>query len=180
MDRQDAVEMLDYLSSLWPRQYSPNMTEQRKLNLLDTFLELFDASELHEVKTACKQLLKVHDEAPTVSMILNRCQLGRQEERITQESRANRTSLSGLPEDHPWRGCYTHHEAFVACMEDMKKGLVEVGFGCFPEYVKRYPAIKWHPWANPALNRDRWPYITADNFGGWTTDENCFCIPYTK
>ncbi len=177
MTKQDAPELLAFMSSIWPKQYSPNMTDQRRITLMATFVEVFDKYYLQEVLDACKAMLKTHDDAPTVNMILNRCQLARETERINERAREERMDLTGLPEYHPWNGCFTHKDALDHYMADRAAGDRTHDFSW---YCLKYTKMEWKPWAQPSLCRNNWPYITKDNFGGWRTDENGFCVPYTK
>lgn len=174
MTKEECIRVLDYLSNIWPKAYSPNMKTERKTDLLETIYLALRSFAMSDVMDTCKRIAIEEDNAPTISGIRLACRAKDSQDQRTPK----RMNLEGLPEDHPWRGCYAHHDAYVACMEDIKKGLSNGSN--FPEYVKRYPKTTWRPWANPELNKGRWPYITADNFGGWETDRNGFCIPYTK
>ena len=174
MTKEECMRVLDYLSNIWPKAYSPNMKPERRTDLLDTIYQALRTYYLGDVMEACKRIAMESETAPTIAGIRAECRA-----KEAEKTRApKRLNLDGLPEDHPWRGCYTHHEAFVACMNDIKKGISKGDD--FSEYIKRYPKMTWRPWASPEINKDRWPYITADNFGGWKTDSNGFCVPYTK
>lgn len=181
MSIEDSVRLLEWLQNIFPRQYSAKMSDARRDDLLDLLEASFGGYKYEEVREAYKEILKTYDGgAPEIAMVRNRLQtmhLVRENAEKMSEDRS-RDNVDGLPEFHPWRGCYSHEEAYNAHMKDIIEGKAKGKQ--FADYVAKYPSVKWRPWANRSLNRDRWPYITADNFGGWTTDKDGFCVPYTK
>lgn len=177
MSIDECAKLLAWLQNIFPRQYSAKMTDQRRDDLLDVLEAAFDGYHLDEVQAAYKAIIKTYEGgAPDISMVRNRLQTMRVEQNTTEQVKAERAAnnLDGLPEHHPWRGCYTHHEAYVQYLEDLKNKRLQ---GTFSDYCRKYPAVVWRPWANPGLNRNRWPHITATNYAGWTTDKNGFCVP---
>ena len=176
MTKDETVRLLDWLTNIYPRQYSPNMTERRREDLLDAFYEAFTRYSLAEIMAACKEILREGDDAPTVKSIMSLIR-ARKDPRKSGKPPVN---LEGLPEDHPYRGCYYHEEALEAYLKDQKAG--KLNGRLFRDYCKMYPAIKWRPWSSIELNRDRleggeWSYVKERGFRGWTVNENGFCVP---
>lgn len=177
MTKDETVRLLDWLTNIYPRQYSPNMTQRRREDLLDAFYEAFTRYGLADIMAACKEILKEDDDAPTVKSIMSLIRAKKNDARSGSKPPVN---LDGLPDDHPYRGCYYHEEALEAYMEDMKTG--NLSGRRFRDYCKMYPETKWRPWSSIELNRDRleggeWSYVMTRGFRGWTVNEHGFCVP---
>jgi len=179
MTKDETVRLLDWLTNIYPRQYSPNMTQRRREDLLDAFYESFRKNSIAEIMDACKEILREEDDAPTVKSI--RSQIRARQDSVRSGSKPP-VNLDGLPDDHPYRGCYYHEEALEAYMNDMHAG--KLGGRRFRDYCKMYPEIKWRPWSSVELNRDRidepdgcWHYVAERGFKGWTINEKGFCVP---
>ena len=176
MTKAECTKLLSWLSATWPRAYPPAMKDERRLVTLENIEAVFGSIPYEEVKDAFVYALKTQDDVPTFAEIRNRC-LGNR--KAAQQAQMDAVNLDGLPDYHPWRGCFVHAEAYDKCVADIRSG-VKGASNNFSAYCKRYPSKVWRPWANHALNKDNWPYITRDNFAGWKDDENGFCVPYTK
>lgn len=177
MTKDETVRFLDWLTNVYPRQYSPNMTQQRRTDLLDTFYDVFKRHAFSDVKEACLALLEDTDDAPSVKAILAQIRGKRTERSTTGKAPLD---LSKFPDDHPYKGCYYHEEALAVYLEDQKAG--KLNGRMFRDYCKMYPAIAWRPWSNVELNRDRleggeWSYVLQRGFKGWTVNANGFCVP---
>lgn len=182
MTKDETVRLLDWLGNIYPRQYSPNMTQRRREDLLNTFYQVFTKFSLIDIEEACLAILREEDEAPTVKSIMARIRANNVSKRVNQRPPLD---LSQYPEDHPYRGCYYHDEALEKYQMDKKNGRLHCR--SFSDYCQMYPHLAWRPWANPEANRDRiddpsgqWHYMKGKAFGGWTTNEKGFCVPYTK
>ena len=179
MTKDETVRLLDWLGNIYPRQYSPNMTQRRREDLLNTFYQVFSKHSLIDIQDACMAILREEDEAPTVKSIMARIRSNAAGSRSTERPLLD---LEAYPPDHPYRGCYYHDEALDAYQRDNKAGRL---YGrSFSDYCMAYPHIAWRPWANPELNRDRiddpageWHYMKGKPFGGWKTNGRGFCVP---
>lgn len=174
MTKTECANLLEWLSATWPRNFPPAMKDARRLTVLENIEAVFDGMDFAEVKDAYVLVLKTDDDVPTFAAIRNICLSRKSGAKVRQKQAYD---LSKLPKEHPWRGCYTHKDAFNHYVQDQMAGGRK---GDFSYYCKQYPAVEWLEWTMPDLCRDKWPYITKDNFGGWTTNEKGFCVPYTK
>lgn len=183
MSIDDCAKLLAWLQNIFPRQYSAKMTDARRDDLLDVLETAYEGYSLDEVQAAYKAIIKTYDNgAPEIAMVRNRLQTMRIDRNNEQDNKQqDERKRAGLPEHHPYNGCYTHHEAYVHYLDDMRHNNLQ---GKFSDYCRRYPAVVWKPWANPDLNRYRiddpkgpWHYMKGKPYGGWTTNENGFCVP---
>ena len=170
MTKEESMRVLDYLGSIWPKAYSPNMKAERRTDLLDTLYHAMRSYAFSDVMEACRKIATEAETPPTIAGIRMECR-----QKTERKREPERVNLDGLPEHHPWRGCFTHHEALMAYMQDDAAGKRQGR--PFSWYCRQYPAIEWRDWASPELCKDNWPYITRDNFAGWRTNEKGFCVP---
>lgn len=180
MKIEDCMELLEWLSGIYPKRFSPRMNEARRDALLEVFEYSFKRFDIEQVKGAYKAIMQTQADAPEIADVLAHIKNTQERKEKTEQP-----NYDDLPWDHPYKGCYYHEEALNAYVADDKAG--KRNGRRYSDYCKAYPAVVWKPWSNPSINTDRiddptgaWHYMKGKTFTGWRTNEKGFCVPTCK